>query len=327
MKKILIIGGAGYVGTSLSNKLLEFNNEITVYDLFIFGNNINKSKKINFINSDVRDIENISKYIDSDTEVIHLACISNDPSFELDPILGKDINFTFFEPLVKICKDKGVKKFIYASSSSVYGIKEHNNVIETDKLEPISDYSKFKAKCEDILIKHSNKEFKSIIIRPATVCGFSPRQRLDLIVNILVNNAIINKKIKIFGGKQLRPNLHIDDMVNSYVYFLNDHIMENNFEIYNVGFENHSVEDLAKITAQTLNNNISFEYIKTNDDRSYHINSDKILKKTLFKPQKTIQDAILDLEMAFKKNLFKDSLNNKMYFNIKITKEFFLAKK
>ena len=196
LKNILVIGGAGYVGTMLVDQLLEKNYKVTVYDLFIYGKYFEDNPNLSLINGDIRDIIKLRKIIKNIDVVIHLACISNDPSFDLNPNLGKSINFDPFEDLVKISKDNGVKRFIYASSSSVYGIKEEPNVTENFSLKPLTDYSKYKAMCEDILINHNDKSFDCTIIRPATVCGYSRRQRFDVVVNILTNLAFNTKKLK-----------------------------------------------------------------------------------------------------------------------------------
>ena len=195
MKKIIVIGGAGYVGSQLVAKLLKDNYEVTVFDLMIYGNNLpSNDKKLRLVQGDVRDIQKLKKSLKNQDALIHLACISNDPSFELNPKLGQEINFDCFEPLVVTSKELGIKHFIYASSSSVYGVKDTPTVTEEASLEPLTDYSKFKAQCEEILLSHTNDNFIGTIIRPATVCGYSPRQRLDLVVNILTNHAYHKKK-------------------------------------------------------------------------------------------------------------------------------------
>jgi len=195
MKKIFITGGAGYVGSVLTPYLLKKGYFVTVYDLFIYGNTLENNKNLKIVKGDIRDLELLKKSIFNHDIVIHLACISNDPSFELNPILGKEINLDSFLPLVKLSKESGIKRFIYASSSSVYGIKKEKNVNEDMLLEPLTDYSRFKADCEKILLKEKTDNFIVSILRPATVCGFSPRQRLDLVVNILTNLAYHKRKV------------------------------------------------------------------------------------------------------------------------------------
>ena len=216
MKNIFITGGAGYVGSILVPHLLSKGYRITVLDLMIYGETLPQHSNLNLIKGDIRDQNLLKKIIKNIDVVIHLACISNDPSFELNPKLGKDINLNSFAPLVEISKKNNVRKFIYASSSSVYGVKDEKNVHEEMSLEPLTDYSRFKADCEKILFKYKSDNFITIVLRPATVCGFSPRQRLDLVVNILTSLAFHKREITVLGGGQLRPNIHIQDMVRAY---------------------------------------------------------------------------------------------------------------
>ena len=219
---VLVIGGAGYVGAVLVPKMLEAGYRVTVFDLFIYGEDVfdavKSDPKLKLVRGDMRDATAVADAMKGCDAVIHLACISNDPSFELDPELGKSINLDSFRPTVKAAKKAGVRRFIYASSSSVYGVKEGVAVTEDLSLEPLTDYSKFKVACEKILTEEREPGFVTAIIRPATVCGYSPaRQRLDVIVNILTNHAVHNNKIKIMGGAQLRPNIHIQDMARVYL--------------------------------------------------------------------------------------------------------------
>ncbi len=318
MKKIIVIGGAGYVGSQLVAKLLKDNYEVTVFDLMIYGNNLpSNDKKLRLVQGDVRDIQKLKKSLKNQDALIHLACISNDPSFELNPKLGQEINFDCFEPLVVTSKELGIKHFIYASSSSVYGVKDTPTVTEEASLEPLTDYSKFKAQCEEILLSHTNDNFIGTIIRPATVCGYSPRQRLDLVVNILTNHAYHKKKIKIFGGTQLRPNIHISDMVDSYLCLLKAEKKKISNQIFNVGFENYSVETLALMVQKNIKKKVELEYSESDDNRSYHINSDKIRTTLNFNPKKNIDEAIKDLITAFDKNILSNTFENEEYFNIK----------
>ena len=318
MKKILLIGGAGYVGTELTHLLLKNNFEVTVYDLFIYGETLPTNiKNLNLIKGDIRDIQLLKKTIKNFDFVIHLACISNDPSFDLDPALGKSINFDPFEDLVNICKDNGVKRFIYASSSSVYGLKKEADVSEKSSLQPLTDYSKFKVLCEEILYRYSSQNFICTSIRPATVCGYSKRQRLDLVVNILTNNAVNKGEITIFGGSQLRPNIHIKDMCNSYLKVLNANQDLVNNQSFNVGFENYSVEYLANLVKDSLQKEIKIKKLPSDDLRSYHISSKKIQDTINFVPAFTIKEGINDLISAFRNNLLINPLENEMYFNIK----------
>jgi nucleoside-diphosphate-sugar epimerase len=250
--------------------------------------------------------------------VIHLACISNDPSFDLDPALGKSINFDAFRPMVRIAKELSVKRFIYASSSSVYGVKEEKNVTETLSLDPLTDYSKYKAECELILQEEAVPGFETVIIRPATVCGYASRLRLDLTVNILTTHAYFNKKIKVFGGEQLRPNIHIADMVAAYLCVLDADKNKVDGQTFNVGYQNLPVAEIAELVKQSFaQEDIAIEVVPTNDNRSYHVSSEKIKKELGFSPTHTIQHAINDLKEAFAKGLVNDPFTNEIYYNIK----------
>ena len=250
------------------------------------------------------------------TDVIHLACISNDPSYDLDPTLGEDINFTAFEPLVKASKAAGVKRFIYASSSSVYGVKTEPKVTEELSLEPLTDYSRFKAACEPILLSYADDEFTVVVVRPATVCGYSPRQRLDLVVNILVNNAVHKGVIRVFGGEQYRPNLHIDDMCRAYSTLLAENPEKIQKQIFNIGGINHTVSEIANIVHDNVGGDPKLQVEPTDDNRSYRISSDYIAKSIGFRPEKTVDDAVRDLVSAFQRGLLPNSMTDSMYFNI-----------
>ena len=318
MLKIFITGGAGYVGSELVPKLISEGYEVTVFDLMIYGENVLPiSKKLTKIKGDIRDQKMLENHIPGHDVVIHLACISNDPSFELNPSLGKSINLDAFEPLVKICVKKGVKKFIYASSSSVYGIKKEKNVTEDMKLEPLTDYSKFKGDCENILNKYKSENFITTTIRPSTVCGYGKRQRLDLVVNILSNHAYHNRIIKVFGGNQLRPNIHIKDMVNSYLSVLNADPKKINGEIFNVGFKNQSVNELASEVKDVVGSDIKIINTETNDNRSYHVSSQKIKDVLGFETKYSVKDAVNDLKNAFEKKILINTFDDEFYYNIK----------
>lgn len=317
MKKIFITGGAGYVGSVLTPYLIGKGHTITVFDLMLYGDTLKRDKNLNIIKGDIRNTELLKEAIKGNEIVIHLACISNDPSFELNPTLGKEINLDAFTPLVEISKNLGVKKFIYASSSSVYGVKIEKNVNENMSLEPLTDYSKFKADCEKILFKYKSKDFVTVTLRPATVCGYSPRQRLDLVVNILTNLAYHNREITIFGGDQLRPNIHIQDMVRAYELFINMENEKINGKIFNIGFENLTVNQLASEVQKVIGSDVKIKKLPTNDNRSYHISSKKIQDELGFVTNFSILNAVEDLKHAFEKKLLSDCLINENYFNIK----------
>ena len=302
--------------------MLKKNYQVIVYDLFLYKKNVFidqlDNENLKLVKGDIRDLNKLETFLENTDIIIHLACISNDPSYELNPNLGKDINFDCFPKLIKKIKKFDIKQFIYASSSSVYGVKEEDSVTEDLKADPITDYSKFKLECEYILLNESAK-FNKTIIRPATVCGYSERQRLDVIVNILTNHAYFNKKIIIHGGDQLRPNIHIDDMSESYLEVINNADACNK-EIFNVGDENHSVNKLAEMVNSSCPD-AKLIREKVVDQRSYKISSDKIFNKIGFKTKKTISDAINDLVKAFKTKTLINTFDDDGYYNIKIIKQ------
>jgi nucleoside-diphosphate-sugar epimerase len=317
-KRVFVTGGAGYVGAMLVPRLLDEGHIVSVIDLMIYGEEVLKQHpRLTMIKGDIRDATLLKRAIPGHDTVIHLACISNDPSFDLSPELGRSINLDAFRPLVEVSKQAGVKRFIYASSSSVYGVKEGQNVHEKMSLDPLTDYSRFKADCEKILTEFQSPDFTTVTIRPATVCGYSPRQRLDVVVNILTNLAFHKREITVFGGKQLRPNIHIGDMVDSYIALLNapDELIAG--EIFNAGDENQSVLELAETVKGVVGDDVKLVTVPTNDNRSYHISSKKITEKLGWMPKHSIRNAVEDLKKAFEEGLLPDSLQNERYFNIK----------
>jgi nucleoside-diphosphate-sugar epimerase len=321
IKTVFVTGGAGYVGAVLVPKLLREGYRTKVLDLYIYGedvlNQVKDNPDLEQIKGDIRDRALLEKVISRCDAVIHLACISNDPSFELDPALGKSINYDAFLDLVEVSKQSGVKRFIYASSSSVYGIKEEEQVTEDLALEPLTDYSMYKAKCEDYLLENKGS-MAALIIRPATVCGYSPRLRLDLTVNILTNHAINNKKISVFGGEQQRPNIHIEDMANLYVKALKwpDEAIDG--KTYNAGYQNHKVMDIAKIVRKVVGEDVEIVTTPTNDVRSYRVSSDKIKRELDFESKHTIEDAVSGLVAAFRAGKIPNPLEDVRYYNIKM---------
>mgnify|MGYP001207483701 CR=1 FL=1 len=317
MRKILVTGGLGYVGCVLVEELLKHGYFVNVIDLGIYGINLNKNKNLKLFIGDIRDQKLFQESVKGCDTVIHLACISNDPSFDLNPELGKSINLDAFRPILEISKKEGVSRFVYASSSSVYGIKDEENVDETFSLEPLTDYSKYKAECEKILKEYQSPNFTTTILRPATVCGYSPRQRFDLVVNILTNLAYNRGSISVFGGTQLRPNIHIKDMVNAYLQIIQTTEDKINGQTFNVGFQNMPVLEIANLVKNSFKKNINISIEETDDNRSYHISSKKIENQLNFKIKYTVDDAIKDIIESFEKKKFKNSLENENYFNIK----------
>lgn len=322
LKNVLVTGGAGYVGAVLVPKLLERGYRVTVVDLYIFGEDVLGAYRthgnLREVKGDIRDRDLLERELKGQDAVIHLACISNDPSFELNPALGKSINYDAFRPLVAISKDQGVRRFIYASSSSVYGIKAEEDVTEDLALEPLTDYSRYKALCEDVLLKERERGFTTLILRPATVCGYSSRLRLDLSVNILTNHAVNTGRIKVFGGRQKRPNIHIEDVTDLYVKSLEYPNASIDGEIFNAGYENHTIAAIADIVKAVVGQErVTIETTPTDDHRSYHISSEKIKRTLGFEPGHTIDDAVRDLCRAFSAGKIPNAMDDPRYYNIK----------
>ncbi len=330
LKTVLVTGGAGYVGAILVPKLLNKGYKVKVLDLYTYGTDIFDGIKdrsnLQEIKGDICDTELLKKSLRGCDAVIHLACISNDPTFELNPGLSRKVNYDAFEPLVRISKESGVRRFIYASTCSVYGVSDAENVTEDHPLLPITDYNKYKGLCEPILWKYQSPEFTAVTIRPATVCGYSPRQRFDLTVNILTNHAYNNNHILVFGGKQERPNLHIEDMTDLYCLLLELPDERIAGKTYNAGYQNRSVADIAQIVRKVMAEEfpqrpeVTIETRPSEDIRSYRISSEKIKRELDFVPRHTIEDAVRDLIRAFEAGKFSDPMNNSRYYNIKILK-------
>ncbi|MFC1679211.1 NAD-dependent epimerase/dehydratase family protein [Elusimicrobiota bacterium] len=327
LKRVLVTGGAGYVGSALVPKLLAAGHSVVVYDIMYYGSaGLPRHPALEVVSGDICDTPSLAGALRGADAVIHLACISNDPSFELDPVLGKSINLDSFEPMVKASKDAGVKRFINVSSSSVYGVSDADNVTEDHPLKPLTDYSKFKMMCEEILDKHRGDGFHGLSIRPATVCGYAPRMRLDLSVNILTNLAVNKRRITVFGGSQKRPNIHMDDITDLYMRLLELPADMIDGRIFNAGYHNHTIKALAdmakKIVESKMPEKKPIEIVTTSTDdlRSYHVCSQRIKDQLGFEARRTIQDAMADLCRAFAAGKIPDSLDDDRYYNVRTMK-------
>ncbi|MDO8788032.1 MAG: SDR family oxidoreductase [Sulfuritalea sp.] len=295
--KILVTGGCGYKGHVLVPKLLNRGYEVVALDIMWFGNYLQPHPKLTIITGDVRDIDSID--LDGFDGIIHLASIANDPCGDLDPKLTWEVSALATMQLADKARRKGVKRFIYASSGSVYGIKDEPQVTEDLELKPISEYNKTKMVAERVLLSYSDDMFVQII-RPATVCGYSPRMRLDVSVNMLTMQALSRGKITVFGGMQTRPNIHIDDITDIYLHLI-DHPEVTG--IYNAGFENISILDIARLVTKHVP--VEIVVTESNDPRSYRVNSDKLLA-TGFKPKKGVEDAIREIIEKYRAGNLKD---------------------
>lgn len=320
-KKIAITGGAGYVGSALVPYLVRLGYEVKVIDLFLYGEQgleaVKNSPLLKSVKADIRDTQTLSRELEGMEAVIHLACVSNDPSFELNPKLGKSINYDSFPGILHAVRENGIQRFIYASTSSVYGLKKERNVTEKSSCEPLTDYSKYKLLCEEYLKSTDLGGGDYVILRPATVCGYAPRMRLDLTVNILTIHALVRKEIVVYGGSQLRPNIHIQDMIEVYRMLLEAPREKIHGEVFNAGYENDSVMHLAEMVKEEIQDpSVTIRVEPTDDHRSYHIHSDKIKRLLGFKPRHTIPDAIRGICEAYRRGQIPDPLTDPRYSNI-----------
>lgn len=329
LKKVFVTGGAGYVGSLLTPQLLESGYDVTVYDMMYFGDFFlpKDHPRLRVIAGDIRDTATLAKAMAGHDAVLNLACISNDASFELDEQLSTTINLNAFEPMVLAAKDAGIKRFIYASSSSVYGVSDKPDVTEDHPLVPLTLYNKYKGMCEPLLFKHTSPNFVGVVFRPATVCGYAPRLRLDLSVNILTNHAVTNNKITVFGGSQLRPNLHIQDYIDLCKLLLTAPEEKIANQTFNCGYQNMSIMEIAHLVKRVVEEEfpgrpaIDIVTTPTDDNRSYHINSDKIRRVLGFAPTHSIEEAVRDLCRAFREGKIRDSMTNDWYYNVRTLKK------
>lgn len=316
--KITILGGAGYVGSALTPYLLSKGHDVTVLDLFWYGDHLEAHPKLRKYVGDIRNEADLRATIRGADSVIHLACVSNDPSFDMNPKLGKAINRECFPLLIKMLWEQKTPRFVYASSSSVYGVSNFPFVNEQTPVKPLTDYSKFKESCEGD-IRYRGTPGTWTILRPATVCGFAPRMRLDVVVNAMTISAIIDKRITVNGRDQKRPNINIIDMCRAYEWVIDQDPKLINKQTYNVGFENLRLHEIATLVKSSLGSNGIEVLERPNlDPRSYHIDSAKIMNDG-FIPVNTISSAIKSIKTNQK--LLINPMNNNDYHNIKKMKE------
>ena len=328
-KNILVTGGAGYCGSLLIPQLLDEGYNVTVYDLMYFGDTFfpKKHPRLTVIKGDIRDTTKLAAAMQGHDAVLSLACISNDASFELDERLSTTINLDAFEPMVIAAKKTGAKRFVYASSSSVYGVSDKPNVTEDHPLVPLTLYNKYKGMCEPLLLRHTDENFVGAIFRPATVCGYAPRLRLDLSVNILTNHAVTNNKITVFGGSQLRPNLHVQDYADLCKVLLSAPAEKIANQIFNCGYQNMTIMEIAQMVKKVVEREfpekapIEIVTTPTDDNRSYHINSDKIKNVLGFTPKHTIEEAVRDLCRAFRESKIMNSFADDRFYNVRTLKK------
>ena len=310
MAEVLVTGGCGYKGSVLVPKLLARGDHVTVIDTAWFGNFLPEHSNLSALIQDVRDTDAIN--LDGIDTIIHLASIANDPCGDLNPKLTWEVSALATMRLADKAVRAGVKNFIYASSGSVYGIKDEPQVTEDLPLLPITEYNKTKMVAERVLLSYQD-DMRIQIVRPATVCGLSPRMRLDVSVNMLTMQALKNGVITVFGGQQTRPNIHIDDITDLYLFLMDS--QDSISGVFNAGFENISILDIAEMVADKIGAEI--KVTESNDPRSYRLNSDKLLA-TGFKPKKTVADAIAEIVAATKSGELKDEHR---FYNLKWMQE------
>ena len=327
-KKILITGGLGYVGSRACFEFLSKGYQVTALDLALYGEGgllalqesanwyENWENKFQWIQGDIRDPKSVDQALSGIDTVLHLGAISNDPTGEIDDTLTRQVNFDAIGMLISLAKKNGVTRMINGSSSSVFGIKDDENVTEVLEPEPLTSYSKYKMLSEWLFLAASSPDFCTVNIRPATICGVSPRQRFDLTVNKLTADAITKRKITVHGGEQRRPNVGMTDIVNLYAHLLEEDADKINGKTFNFGFENHKVIDIAKIIQSELSDlDVEIEVTETQDHRDYHISSQKILDELGYQPISSIKKEVADLRKAIEGKQFSD-IDDPTYYNM-----------
>jgi nucleoside-diphosphate-sugar epimerase len=330
-KKILVTGGFGYVGSRLTPYLLKLGHHVRVIDLMLYSNAgldalkadpsfSEWSTRFDFVEGDLRDEKTVQKAVQGMDAVIHLAAISNDPTGDIDEVLTRQVNFDAIGMLVAQARAAGVKRFINASSSSVFGIKETANVTEQLEPEPLTFYSKYKALSEWLVAAAASADFCAVNIRPATICGYSPRQRFDLTVNKLTADAVRKRVITVHGGEQRRPNVGMTDMINLYGILVDAEPRKINGRTFNFGFENLKVIEIARtIQTELADLNVEIKVTDTLDKRDYHISSQKIVQELGYQPVSSIRQEVANLRRVLDSGKFSD-IDAPQHYNMKFMK-------
>ena len=320
-QKLLVTGGAGYIGAVLVPELLEEGHHVTVFDAFLYGTDPSSDPVIHEscekIRGDIRDFPAVDAVLDQGgfDAIIHLAAISNDPSSELDHEVTESVNLRAVDHLMHAAKRHGVRRFLYASSASVYGIKEEEDVTEELPLDPITIYAKCKAEGEKILNGLVDDSFVGVSVRSATVCGYSPRLRLDLTINLLTDQALTDKRIRVFGGAQMRPNVHVRDLTAFYRMLLTAPAGKISARAFNISRKNASVMALAEMIRDELDASLPFDTVPSDDPRSYHLSADRARRELGFEPQHDLVTAVRELREAYRSGRISDSQSN-IYRNV-----------
>ena len=324
-RKVLLIGGGGYVGAELQVYLKQRDFGVRVLDTFWYpdgmqaGQGAVSNLGIEYVRADMRDKLALQESMVGITDCIHLACISNDPSYELDPRLSESINYLSFKMFITALNKSEISRVLYASSSSVYGVKTEPNVTEDLSCEPRTDYSRFKVACEYDSLTGIDERIITTILRPSTICGVSIRQRFDLVVNALTINALVNGVINVDGGEQYRPNLHIKDMVRAYGTLLNASRTQIHHQIFNIAGENLKVIEIAQMVRRSIGRKVELNILPVVDDRSYRVSGEKIQRILNFSPEFTVTNAISDIQEAYVNGRFGNVTDDK-YYNLRTMK-------
>jgi len=304
-QRLLISGGGGFVGTVLTQRLLSLGHDVRVLDTFWFGDFIPAHERLTKVRGDMRDGALLDRVLDGVDTVVHLACLSNDPTSDLDADLTRAINYDACVDIVRRAKTSGVGRFIYASSASVYGVRDEADITEDMRLEPITLYSQYKAEIEQIVFNAGSDRFTTVAVRNSTVCGYSPRMRLDLIVSIFVMAAMKKGVITIEGGTQLRPLIHMGDLVDLYVGLLDADHAAIQQQAFNISGDNYRVADVARMVQARVPCELTFTSVT--DPRSYHVNTDKARRVLGYTTTRSIESAVDEIKDAFARGLIQET--------------------